>query len=280
MSAFLEKYGIAIFVLVIVGIMVALASPLGSLVENTIHNEVEKFTNTTVEDYEDIEDVGGSGETGGEQGGSGSGSEEETLAPGLYDADGNMIMSWAQLTNDKKVSNSCCVDPRPILTVDENGIVNCSYIDGCLSCQTNILLNAADYLTGKLVLDDSVTGIGDYAFQFCENLTSIEIPSSVTSIGKCAFAYGYTTGSHGLTSIIIPESVTSIGKEAFYDCYHLKSIYFEHTVTLPTIGTRCFDISDYNINNDKTFYFKNQEVYDSFNIADYCYPGGKNKSYW
>ena len=34
----------------------------------------------------------------------------------------------------------------------------------------------------------SVTGIGKKAFQYCDNLTSIEIPNSVTSIGSDAFA--------------------------------------------------------------------------------------------
>ena len=44
----------------------------------------------------------------------------------------------------------------------------------------------------------------------CTSLTSVTIPNSVTSIGRCAF-YGCTS----LTSITIPDSVTSIGDEAF-----------------------------------------------------------------
>lgn len=36
-------------------------------------------------------------------------------------------------------------------------------------------------------IPDSVTTIGGYAFQKCENLTSIEIPSGVTSLGEFAF---------------------------------------------------------------------------------------------
>ena len=54
----------------------------------------------------------------------------------------------------------------------------------------------------------SVTSIGDYAFDSCTGLTSITIPDSVTSIGSSAF-YCCT----GLTSITIPDSVISIGGE-------------------------------------------------------------------
>ncbi len=34
----------------------------------------------------------------------------------------------------------------------------------------------------------SVTSIGEYAFSYCSNLTSITIPNSVTSIGSSAFS--------------------------------------------------------------------------------------------
>ena len=48
------------------------------------------------------------------------------------------------------------------------------------------------YLNNQLVTDliisDSVTSIGDFAFYYCTSLTSITIPDSVTSIGYCAFS--------------------------------------------------------------------------------------------
>lgn len=44
-----------------------------------------------------------------------------------------------------------------------------------------------DKLIGSLVLPDSVTEIGDYAFSEYTGLTSIVIPDSVTSIGGNAF---------------------------------------------------------------------------------------------
>ena len=64
----------------------------------------------------------------------------------------------------------------------------------------------------------SVTSVGEWAFAYCDGLTSIEIPSSVTSIGDYAF-HGC-----GLTSIEIPSSVTSIGERVFESCGSLTSI--------------------------------------------------------
>ena len=71
---------------------------------------------------------------------------------------------------------------------------------------------------GKVIIPDSVTSIGDWAFWRCTGLTSIIIPDSVKSIGGCAF-YGCTS----LTSVTIPDSVTSIGICAFDECTGLKS---------------------------------------------------------
>ena len=69
--------------------------------------------------------------------------------------------------------------------------------------------------------DDSqgLTSIGDYAFSYCSELTSVTIPDSVTSIGNGAFY-----DCSGLTSVIIGNGVTSIGGYAFSGCSGLTSV--------------------------------------------------------
>ena len=78
-----------------------------------------------------------------------------------------------------------------------------------------------------------VTAIGDYAFYYCTDLTSVTIPESVTTIGDDAFYY-----CTDLTSVTIPESVISIGDWAFGRCRGLTSVTIPNSVT--TIGDFAF----------------------------------------
>ena len=91
--------------------------------------------------------------------------------------------------------------------------------------QTNPLYNAQNlYLDGNKVTDviipNSVTSIGDYAFIEYTDLKSVTIPNSVTSIGNRAFY-----GCEGLTSITIGSSVKTIGSSVFSNCYYITDIY-------------------------------------------------------
>lgn len=72
---------------------------------------------------------------------------------------------------------------------------------------------------GEVNIPDGVTGIGDYAFQNCRNLTSITLPDSIITIGEHAFC-----NCSGLSAIKIPKSVESIGRSVFWGCNGLVAI--------------------------------------------------------
>ena len=107
--------------------------------------------------------------------------------------------------------------------------------DAYVSCYGNRYTyndNLGDYVfygcsgLTSLTLPSSVTSIGGGAFEGCSGLTSLTIPSSVTSIGSGAFI-----GCSGLTSLTIPSGVTSIGEDTFAGCSGLTSLTIPSGVT-------------------------------------------------
>ena len=73
----------------------------------------------------------------------------------------------------------------------------------------------------SVTLPSTMTSIGEGAFGWCENLTEINIPSGVIEIGRWAFE------NTSLSSIKIPKTVVSIEYGAFSYCEHLKTIDVE-----------------------------------------------------
>lgn len=87
-----------------------------------------------------------------------------------------------------------------------------------------------DYVK-SIILPESVTNIGDYAFQRC-GLTDIRIPESVTGIGASAFA------ESNLTNVRIPGNVNRVESLAFYECGSLQNV--EITEGVKQIGNYAF----------------------------------------
>ena len=79
----------------------------------------------------------------------------------------------------------------------------------------------------------TVVEIGSSAFSNCEDLTSVVIPNSVTTIDKGAFR-----NCSSLISVTIPNSVITINESAFGNCTSLTNITIPNSVT--TIGVSVF----------------------------------------
>ena len=70
-------------------------------------------------------------------------------------------------------------------------------------------------------------------YSYLSNLYTVDIPSTVTTIGRDAFRL-----CEGLAKIVIPDSVTSIESYAFYSCEQLTEIRFNQKLT--SIGAGAF----------------------------------------
>ena len=122
---------------------------------------------------------------------------------------------------------------------------NLKYEDG----NSNVLINkSTNYLIlgcKNSIIPNTVTHIGEYAFEGCKGFTSITIPDSVTMISNRAFAdtdlnnvilgnniieiYGGAFANTALTNVILPSSIVKIHGNIFSNCTDLRSVTFENT---------------------------------------------------
>jgi hypothetical protein len=89
---------------------------------------------------------------------------------------------------------------------------------------------------GGYVVPGKVTSIENEAFDFCTNLTSVNIGNDVTNIGYLAFS-----SCTGLESVTIGAGVQSIGESAFCQCTALKGVYIQGNAPSLSFDVFAFD---------------------------------------
>lgn len=90
----------------------------------------------------------------------------------------------------------------------------------CYASNLYLIKDGSPELITDLVIPDTVSKIGDYAFYQIDHLVSITIPDSVTSIGECAFR-----SCSNLASVTLPDSVV-ITEGAFDICFNITDVYY------------------------------------------------------
>ena len=110
--------------------------------------------------------------------------------------------------------------PYTVTAIGENAFANYHEVPETADSPAHLEYNSNDQLT-SVNLPDTITDIGDHAFYYCTNtnFTSITIPDGVTKIKEGTF--GYCTS---LKNVTLPNSITSIGVGAFSVCSALTSI--------------------------------------------------------
>jgi hypothetical protein len=135
----------------------------------------------------------------------------------------------------------------------DSGNSNYSGEGGILYNKDKTVLEAYPSASGNVIIKEGVTVLGN-ALMSNYNITSVTIPSTVTSLADNEFA-----NCTSLSSVTIPSNITSIGYYAFYNCTSLSSITIPSNVT--SMGYSVF--RDWTSSQTINIPFANQEAADT-----------------
>ena len=179
------------------------------------------------------------------------------LSPNSYNVDDKNVLIFTGFSPDStgglstSVINSILntVDPNvvdPNVTFSGTGELTQSIVNAGIGSKTQVIITGYSSIgnyafLGKtqitsVNIPNSVQTIGTQVFQSCSSLETVTFQetSSLTSIGNSVFY-----NCSGLTSVIIPNSVLTIDHSAFYNCYGLTSVTIPNSVL--TIGNSAFE---------------------------------------
>lgn len=150
--------------------------------------------------------------------------------------------------------------PPSVTTIEERAFCNCEDLERVVLSDgiTRIEANAFDRCTDlvHIRMGEQLAYIGDNAFLFTK-IDSVHLPSTLTTIGRCAFACcndlrsinipnsvtsmgdSVLAGAGSLTSIVIGDGIKSLPKFAFSGCVYLASVTLP--ARLQSIGKSAFE---------------------------------------
>ena len=209
------------------------------------------------------------------------------------------LTAWCRIVFHGFFSNPLSY-PGHFMTFDYPGAL--SPIDAWSEPYQRLYLNGEEIK--DLVIPNSITSIGDYAFLGCDGLTSVTIHNSITSIGSDAFrdcsgltsvhisdleawcritfndnpllyAHHLYLNGDEIKDLVIPNSVTSIGNYTFAGCSGLTSVIIANFIT--SIGDQafkeCSGLTSVTIPNSVTS-IGNSAFYGCSGLTSFTIPDG------
>lgn len=106
-----------------------------------------------------------------------------------------------------------------------------------LTYYRNTLVKADDILDGDCIVKYGTQVIANGAFNYCQNLTRVILPDTVTKIGYRAFV-----NCNKLKEVVMSDNITHLYDDSFKSCKSLKSIYIPASTEY--VGKRIFNFCD------------------------------------
>ena len=103
-----------------------------------------------------------------------------------------------------------------------NSTAEVTYLDNYKRYSGHIVVPESIFFNDSVY---TVTAIGEEAFDYCSDLTGIELPNTIKYIRDKAFHFS------GITKIELPDSLITIGEYAFWSCDYIESIVIPEKVS-------------------------------------------------
>ena len=140
----------------------------------------------------------------------------------IKDGEG-IIPSRTTVINRHAFCLESIIVPSSVTKIEAAAFSGCPYLDSIAVSEENPIYDSRESCNAIIETATSRLIVG------CRNTL---IPQSVTEIGDNAFE-----GCTGLTSIVIPDSVTEIGNNAFEGCTRLTSIVISSLLPIKFLNT-------------------------------------------
>ena len=157
--------------------------------------------------------------------------------------------NWGRFTSIFNIGSFCYGGKYYYVLEDNTAAVSPKYLDGIKYFGDIIIPETVKNPDNNNTL--TVTSVGPYAFHYCSGvnwgLTSVTLPSTITTISEHAFNY-----CTALTSISLPGSLLQIDKYAFNNCSSLTSISIPNSTIKISEYTfnGCTSLSNVNLPNN------------------------------